>query len=510
MSSSQKFNSEAANKIADQGFASWISELNNERRIPLFEALNKLKFELDSQDNAFSSALKELDWVREKIGTPENILGSDRTKHGEIAEIAEVGIRRAKDLIQGKFPDAFWNEANRFGPDDYGIAGDPVQSKFINGINNGLRHILDHGTKYPNYGTLDTGYYHIPKDQHDIIQKILRGDTQGLNQRSVNSILNKIDDLEELKGRSFTDLVRPATHRYSDVQQGKIHETIKIHESNLKHQNDGIKNDIKNENKENLKSAQEKAAPTLGELGKVTATGAAVGAGLQITITVYDKWKKEGKNPTQFTENDWKEIGSKTGYGASIGGISAASLYGLTNYSALSAPFAAAVVSSGRGMVSLTKRYLNGEITLDEYTDLSIITCTEAGIVAAGAALGQTIIPIPVLGAVIGSSIAQLASSHAKDLLGKEADQIVKNLELKFQNQINQLSKEHQELLVQLEAKLIIMRELTLSAFDLNLNSDLLLQNSILLAENYKVDPNKIVRTVDDVDRFILNNSNYK
>jgi hypothetical protein len=498
--------SDISKQIADQGFASWISEINHERRIPLFEALDKLNQELSGQDEAFVKALRELDWVRNKVGTPENILGSEKTKHGEIAEIAEVGIRRAKNIIQGYFPDAFWNESDRFGPDDYGIGGIPVQSKFINGINNGLKHVLDHAKKYPDFGTSDEGFYHIPKDQYEKIIEINNGNYQGLNERSISAIKNKIVELEELKGRSFEDLIRPASHNYSDVQQAKIHSTLDKHEATLDGENETLKKKIKEKNKDSIDSAQQKAAPTLNEFGKVTATGAVVGASLQITISVYKKWKAEGKNPSQFTVDDWKEIGGKTLDGATTGGISAASLYSLTNYSALSAPFAAAIVSSGRAMLNLTSQYKSGTITLGEYADLSIITCTEAGIVAAGAAIGQTLIPVPILGAVIGSSIARISTDYSKQLFGEKSQQIVKEIEAKFQYQISQLSKEHQKLLAKIEAKMLYRTELTTVAFDLSINSELLLLNSVVLSEEYNISGKKIIRTTSDVDKFILGN----
>lgn len=95
--------------VAEQGLAAWIAQLNHERQVPLFEALNVLQDDLDGQDRAFASALVELDWVRDKVGSPEHILGSDKTKHGEIAEIAEVGIRRARDVLRERSPNAFWN-----------------------------------------------------------------------------------------------------------------------------------------------------------------------------------------------------------------------------------------------------------------------------------------------------------------------------------------------------------------------------------------------------------------
>ena len=490
--------------IAEQGLAAWIAQLNHERRVPLFEALNALQDDLDGQDRAFASALVELDWVREKIGSLEHILGSDKTKHGEIAEMAEVGIRRARDVLQGRSPNAFWNAADRLGADDYGIGGVPVQSKFINGVNNGLRHVLDHADRYPDFGTADGGYYHIPRDQYDTVRQIMSGDTDGFNSRTVAAIREKVHRLEELRGRPFDDLVRPASHDYADVQHGRIHQTLDLNESDLNADSRATKQEIAEDHREDVEAAQVKAAPTLGEMGKVAATGAAVGAGLQLTVAVYQKWSRDGRPPTQFTVDDWKEIGGSALSGATAGGISAAALYGLTNYSTLSAPFAGAVVSSGRAVVTLTQQYRSGAISFEEFTDLSLIATTEAGIAAAGAALGQVIIPIPVLGAVIGSSTARLVSVHTKHLLENQADAFTQRLDSLHQEQVASLNAEHRVLLARLDAEMLCLGDLTSAAFDLNVNAYLLMLASVRLAEAYSVPDDLIIRTSDDVDAYIL------
>lgn len=57
--------------------------------------------QLNLQDQCFINSMKHVDQVREFIGTPKNILGSDLTKHGEIAEHVEVGIRNARDALAG-------------------------------------------------------------------------------------------------------------------------------------------------------------------------------------------------------------------------------------------------------------------------------------------------------------------------------------------------------------------------------------------------------------------------
>ncbi|MEZ9922079.1 hypothetical protein AB4342_18280, partial [Vibrio breoganii] len=89
------------------------------------------------------------------------------TKHGEVAEKIEIAIRNARQALdQNAFkPEEFtatFEGVGRTAPEDYIINGIEVQSKFINGINNNLKHVIDHMDKYDHFGR-DGSYYHIPK-----------------------------------------------------------------------------------------------------------------------------------------------------------------------------------------------------------------------------------------------------------------------------------------------------------------------------------------------------------
>lgn len=489
--------------ILDQGLAAWIAQVNAERRVLLFQALDAVYNDLRGQDKAFADALKEILNVREKISTPEHIIGSELTKHGEIAEIAEVGIRNAREIIQGRAGNAVWDSTDRFAVQDYTINDVSVQSKFYNGINNTLRGVIDHAKLYPDYGRTDDGYFHIARDQYETIVKILRGDNVGLSTRSADTIRAKVHELEILRNRSFDDLVRPASHDYADVTRGKIQQTLERHEVELSNENQTIKEDIQERHRRSIEKAQEASAPSFGELGKVMASGAVIGASLQMTVSVYQKLRVEKKSPMQWTSQDWEEIGENTLSGGIKGGVAAGALYGLTNYSSLSAPFAGAVVSSGLAMGILVRQYHAGEISFDEFTELSIVTTMEAGIAAAGAALGQTLIPIPIMGALIGGTVARLASAHGRRMLGAESDRFAERLHNQYLEAIAGIDAEHIEILHKLEEEILTFGELTSAAFDLNLNANLLVSNSIILATEYGVPQKEILRTTSDIDSYI-------
>ncbi|MBD6969695.1 hypothetical protein G4170_24840 [Vibrio parahaemolyticus] len=134
--------------VTDQVSGAFVDNIN---QIRLFEK----GVELDKAQAAFNLAQTQVDKVRDFISNPGGILGSEATKHGEIAEQVEVGIRNAKAALAGISADdlpADIDSVARTGAADYLLNDTEVQSKFINGANNNLKHVLDHMEKYPDFG----------------------------------------------------------------------------------------------------------------------------------------------------------------------------------------------------------------------------------------------------------------------------------------------------------------------------------------------------------------------
>ncbi|HBE47793.1 MAG TPA: hypothetical protein DDW76_03010, partial [Cyanobacteria bacterium UBA11369] len=75
--------------------------------------IEQLAAELSKQDRAFFAAVGEIDKVQDFLGSPENILGNPSTKHGEIAEQVEVGIRNAKSLLNSSETRATFERVGR-------------------------------------------------------------------------------------------------------------------------------------------------------------------------------------------------------------------------------------------------------------------------------------------------------------------------------------------------------------------------------------------------------------
>jgi hypothetical protein len=456
--------------------------------------VQELEQVLSNQDRALADALRQIKHVRDFVGSPEHILGNPQTKHGEIAEQVEVGIRNARDLLHGRTPSATFAGIGRTAPADYRIDNIDVQSKFVNGVGKNLDHVLAHMKQYDYFGR-NGSYYHVPKDQYEIIQRISQGEAvEGLSSNTIQRIGQKIREVEQLSGKPFHEVVKPGVSDYSEVQQGQIHETLDRHEQELR----GNQNELK-------EKIQLDHQPNIGEMAKVAAQGALIGAGFQVTFKLVEKYK-QGKNPFKgdFTSADWGEIGFAAAQGGATGSISGASIYALTNFANLSAPFAGAIVSAGFAVATLGKRYISGEITIAEFLELGQLACAESAIVGISAAIGQTLISVPVLGAVIGTIAGRMVMSFSKQYLGKETENLHKRLDVYYNQYLANIDRAYQEVTTKIMAEYEQLGDLTKAAFDQARNTALRLQASIELAEAYGVPQSQIIYTIDELDTFML------
>jgi len=468
--------------VPDQVNAAIVETLNNQRIQDEF-------IKLAAQDAAFFTAIEQVDKVREFIGNPNGILGSELTKHGEIAEQVEVGIHNAKAALNQQNMTATFDGIGRTAPADYSIDGTLVQSKFINGVNKNLDHVLEHMNKYSNFGR-DGSFYHIPKDTYETIENIRTGlPVDDLSEKSKAAILNKIQEIEQQTGQPFEQVVKPGISDYADVQQGKIVETLDKHEQKLTQKNEEIKDNIKDEHKPSWEGAAQAAV-----------IAGAVGGTISLGTALYSKYK-QGKNPFkgEFSSEDWQEVGITTAKGAGGGAITGSAIYLLTNNAALPAPFAGAIVSAAKGVSSLMSDYKTGKITFEEFTDLGLMVCSESAIVGLATAAGQTLIPIPILGAVIGSLAGKLLAEFA---IGKGQD-IAQRMRKDMTDYMSKIDVSYQAIIKAIDREFDRLGKLTEAAFDLKRNTDLLF-TSANLARAYGVPEKNIITSHSELDSFMF------
>lgn len=315
-----------------QGVGSMVSEQNRQNALELMRKMHKI----DTQNAAakariesnLDKALQCVDNVRDFVGSPEHILGNPKTKHGEIAENVDVWFHNADQIMHNRKADATFEGVGRTVATDYKVHGVDVQSKYINGANNSLSHVLKHMEDYiGNYEAFGKdGYYVIPKDQYELIQRVLKDDKE-ISSKTARAINEKLEKIKELSGnRELGDIIRPGEVDYAAVQQGKIHETLDKKTDQLNQTADNQKQRADERSDKKREQAQQEAAPSLQKAGKAAAEAAFISGGFQLAVGIYSKCK-EGKKINEFTVDDWKDIGIDTAKAAAEGGISGFAIY---------------------------------------------------------------------------------------------------------------------------------------------------------------------------------------
>lgn len=315
-----------------QGVGSMVSEQNRQNALELMRKMHKI----DTQNAAakariesnLDKALQCVDNVRDFVGSPEHILGNPKTKHGEIAENVDVWFHNADQIMHNRKADATFEGVGRTVATDYKVHGVDVQSKYINGANNSLSHVLKHMEDYiGNYEAFGKdGYYVIPKDQYELIQRVLKDDKE-ISSKTARAINEKLEKIKELSGnRELGDIIRPGEVDYAAVQQGKIHETLDKKTDQLNQTADNQKQRADERSDKKREQAQQEAAPSLQKAGKAAAEAAFISGGFQLVVGIYSKCK-EGKKINEFTVDDWKDIGIDTAKAAAEGGISGFAIY---------------------------------------------------------------------------------------------------------------------------------------------------------------------------------------
>ena len=92
-------------------------------------------------------------------------------------------------------------------------------------------------------------------------------------------------------------------------------------------------------------------------------------------------------------------------------------IYALTNIAGMSAPLASSIVTATIGIVSQPVKLVKGEVSYDDFMYNILGNTFEAAASGAGAAIGQVLIPVPVVGAIIGSIVSTTVLRIIKEKL---------------------------------------------------------------------------------------------
>ena len=169
----------------------------------------------------------------------------------------------------------------------------------------------------------------------------------------------------------------------------------------------------------------------------------------------------------------------------------------------LAAPAAGAFVSGLMGIGSLLRQYHAGEIDRVEFVDMSHMVVVDAAIVGLASMTGQTLIPIPLLGAFVGSIAGKFVASSITGALGEADSELIAHLHTYEQSALTQLDEAHQAAVRRLDTYFGNLERLSEVAFDHTVNAGLRLEASITFAERVGVSDELILRTTDDIDKYM-------
>ncbi len=470
----------------EQAVAAWINNLNQIRLDNFVESILQQNKNLDE-------ALKELSELKAFVGNGSHILGSPLTKHGEIAEHMQVNISNARRAIEGLTREYTFEGVGRTAPEDYLKGGMPVQSKFYNGLKQTLFNhhgVEEHLSTYTDF-IKNGGSYDIPRDQYNEMVDILEKYKNSPSKLSTSDYMlaKRIDEFLSKNDLVMGKDINSAIEDYSEVQINVADRTIDKEETQ-----------IRKTDKEKRDEAYAQSQPTLKEGLKAAGVSAAFEGGMAFCLSYADKRKE--KELSEFTGEDWKEVGLDTVKGATKGGIRGGVIYSLTNFTQTPACVASALVTASFGVAGQVRALERGEVSEEDFVINCETVCLDVTVSAIASLVGQVAIPIPVLGAVIGNVAGEFIYELCKKESSKKAQEIIDG----YQKDINELNKtleiKYQKVVEQVMAQIAEYESIESLAFDEDVN--IAFVSSINLADYVGVESDRILRNKAQIDNYFI------
>lgn len=365
--------------------AAWIIWLRDLR-------VSRLLDEMRAIDLREANALNELETLTRSVeALIQSNRGGDKGIHGFIGERAQVYIKNAWALIKGSVKVSVLIDDN--GVSDYLEFGVEIQQKACcAGGKLGLDHVLRHKDCYPFF----PGKYQIPKD---FFEKYAR--LAGLSPEQAGRLRH--EDLkiwiEIQKVKKAGIVIEPMECTYDEIQRNTIFDTIRRKESEIRQDAD-----------QQVQEATVRNRPTLKEGLKVTGASAAIEGTLSGVSEILNK-RFAGKTLVMYTSNDFKDVGIAALKGTGKGAVRGAAVYAATNFTKIPAQVAGAAVTVAFDGAAAVKKYADGKITGTECAVEIGKSVLVASAGALGAKLGGKLIPIPVVGEVVGGFVFSLAAN---------------------------------------------------------------------------------------------------
>ena len=175
----------------------------------------------------------------------------------------------------------------------------------------------------------------------------------------------------------------------------------------------------------------------------------------------------------------------------------------MTNFTATPAAVANALVTASFGVAAQAYQLQQGNITQEDFIVNSEVLCLDVSVSAVASMLGQTLIPVPVLGAIIGNMAGMFMYQIAKDHLSEKEQVLIQNYRESFAALNKLLEERYQQLTAQLKKELAKYTSMLELVFDVNVN--IAFDGSIALADYVGVAQDRVLRSKADIDNYFLN-----
>lgn len=474
----------------EQATASWINYLNQLR-------LDKLVTVLSQEEGNLSAAL---DTIRETLKTiSKDIVNNGKGRggisgmHGFIAEVAECGIGNARSQIEGNAPIYTWINDN--GPEDLRRGAVLIQQKFVQSGNHlSLQAIQSHLNTYPDFVS-NGGVYQIPADHYDKIEWLLSISEHDANRMPTSTgefSLKQWKEVHEFfeNGTIPKEKIEPSALDYDSVQREAYQKTLQKE-----------KEALQNRNQERKCNAYQQSKPSFSEGAVVTVVSAVLEGGVTFGSEIVKK-KKQGKKLKDFDADDWKNISKVTSGGFGKGAVRGVSIYMLSNYTATPAAVANSLVTVSFGVAEQTYLFRKGKLNQLEFIENSEMLCVDAAVSALSSIAGQVLIPVPILGAIIGNTVGSIMLQIAKNHLSSKEEKLIEEYLKSIYELDNKLQEQYQSFIDELNKDLLLYMSILNRAFAPDIR--IAFKGSIDLAKQAGVPQDEILDTQEKIESYFL------
>lgn len=471
----------------EQAVASWVNYLNQLRIDDLLSSFRQQDENLLSALTSIEEAIRKIDL---EVVTANR--GGQDGMHGFMAEIAEVGVSNARQQILGHEPVHQW--VNNNGPADLLRSDVEIQQKFV-AAGFSLGALTEHLQRYPDF-VQNGGKYQIPADHFEVIKKLY-----SMPPEEAGKLLSRSGDGPSFKdwqridtffqdGSIGFEALEPSTLKYHDVQRGAYESTMAAEETFLLSTDQSLRD-----------NAYQESLPNLQEGATATIAAAVIEGGTAFVLAVVAK-RREGKRLKEFSEQDWLDIAGETGFSFVKGGVRGLSIYALTNFTATSAAVASSIVTAAFGIAEQANKLRCGEIDQLEFIENAELVALEAAVSALSSFAGQALIPVPVLGAVIGNTVGTLMYKAVASSLSKQEAELIERYLGEQRVLDEQLTAEYQDLIEKLDQGMSGYLGLLERAFSPDMEAALF--GSVELARGVGVASDEILDSEEKVIAYFL------